>query len=215
MFNMTQTTQTKMTLEEAMRTRHSVRQYQPGVTIPEADLHEILNLAATAPSSWNLQHWRFLVVTEQANKERLLPIAFNQQQVVDCSAVIVILGDLEANKSAEAVYRPALEAGAISQQVYDTLLGNIQNAYSGDTNTPRDEANRNASLAAMQLMLAAKAKGYDTCPMGGFDREKIVQELNIPERFMPVMMLTLGKAAAPAHPTKRFSLEQLVIKEKF
>lgn len=212
---MTQSSQTQMTLEEAMRTRHSVRKYKRGVIIPEAELNEILALTATAPSSWNLQHWRFLVVTEQANKDRLLPIAFNQEQVVDCSAVIIILGDLEANKSAEAIFRPALEAGAIPQQAYDTLLGNIESAYTTDTQIPRDEANRNASLAAMQLMLAAKTKGYDTCPMGGFDREKIVQALNIPARFMPVMMITLGKATSPAHATQRFPLEQLVIKESF
>jgi nitroreductase len=209
-----QTTDTQMTVEESMRARHSVRKYQKDVTIPESELNEILELAATAPSSWNLQHWRFLVVTDQKSKERLLPIAYNQQQVVECSAVIVILGDVEADRSAEAVFRPALEAGGMSKEAYDTLLGNIKNAYQNNQ-FRRDEAILNAGFAAMQLMLAAKAKGYDTCPMGGFDRQKIVQELNIPERFIPVMMLTLGKAAAPAHPTKRFPLEQLVIKEKF
>ncbi|WP_019120712.1 nitroreductase family protein [Brevibacillus massiliensis] len=205
----------QMTAQEVMHSRHAVRRYVPGVSIPQAELQEILELAATAPSSWNLQHWRFLVVTEQENKKRLLPIAFNQQQVVDCSAVIIILGDLEANKSAEAVYRPMLESGAMSQQAYDTLLGNIASAYAGGPEGPRDEANRNAALAAMQLMLAAKAKGYDTCPMGGFDRVKIREELNIPDRFLPVMMITLGKAAAPAHKTSRFPLEQLVVMERF
>lgn len=212
---MAETTLTPMTLEEAMNTRHSVRKYKAGASIPEQELTEILELAASAPSSWNLQHWRFLVVTEQSNKERLLPIAANQQQVVDCSAVIIVLGDLEADRSAEAVYRPGLEAGVLSQQVYDTLLGNIKAAYSGQSAIPRDEANRNASLAAMQLMLAAKAKGYDTCPMGGFDRDKIMEVLNIPDRYFPVMMITLGTAAAPAHDTARFPLEQLVIRESF
>ncbi|MFD2670170.1 nitroreductase family protein [Marinicrinis sediminis] len=207
--------QTGMSLEEAIHSRHSVRKYEKGHVIPQEVLDEILTLGAAAPSSWNLQHWRFLVVTKQEIKDRLLPIAFNQQQVADSSATIIILGDLEANKSAEAVFGPAVEAGYMSQEAYDTLLGNINGAYAGDPQIPMDEANRNGSLAAMQLMLAAKSKGYDTCPMGGFDRVQIMKELNIPDRYTPVMMLTLGKAAEPAHATGRFPLDQIVIKETF
>lgn len=67
----------------------------------------------------------------------------------------------------------------------------------------------------MQLMLAAKAKGYDTCPMGGFDREKLIQALNIPPRYIPVMLIVIGKPAAPARPSNRFPLEKLVIRESF
>jgi nitroreductase len=67
----------------------------------------------------------------------------------------------------------------------------------------------------MQLMLAAKAKGYDTCPMGGFDKQALIKELNIPDRYIPVMMITIGKAAAPAHASSRFSLEKLVTEESF
>lgn len=208
-------TTTKMTFEEVARARHSVRKYETGVTIPEAELNEILELATTAPSSWNLQHWRFVVITDQARKERLLPIAYGQQQVVDSSAVIVVLGDLEANKSFEEIYGPALKAGAMPEKAYEALNGNVQNTYANGGAFIRDEAVLNGGFAAMQLMLAAKAKGYDTCPMGGFSREKLIEELNIPSRFIPVVMFTLGKAAAPAHPTGRFALDKVVIKETF
>ncbi|HZG17826.1 MAG TPA: nitroreductase family protein [Candidatus Bathyarchaeia archaeon] len=212
---MTTNTKNMLATDEAMRSRHSVRKYEPGVTIPEADLNEILELASTAPSSWNLQHWRFLVVQDQENKERLLPIAYNQKQVVDCSAVIVILGDLEADQVFEEVYGPALKAGAMPQQAYDTLFGNVKAAYTNNPELAMKEAHTNAALAAMQLMLAAKAKGYDTVPMGGFDREALIKELRIPSRYVPVMMISLGKAASPAHATGRFPLEKVVIKESF
>lgn len=204
-----------MTAEEVMEARHSVRKYEAGVEIPREELNEILRLAATAPSSWNLQHWRFLVVTDQAKKEKLLPIAYGQQQVVDASATIVVLGDLEADKAARPVYDQALEKGLVNEQVRDTMIQQIEGAYRGNPQVGRDEAIRNGSLAAMQLMLAAKAKGYDTCPMGGFDRDALVKELNIPERYIPVMMITVGKAASPAYPTMRFPLEQLVIENSF
>jgi nitroreductase len=102
----------------------------------------------------------------------------------------------------------------MSQEVFDTLMSQIEGAYQ-NKQWARDEAFLNAGFAAMQLMLAAKAKGYDTCPMGGFDRAALVKELNIPERFVPVMLLSLGKAAAPARPTSRLPLEKVVVEETF
>ncbi|MEJ8548297.1 nitroreductase family protein [Brevibacillus borstelensis] len=208
-------TDMKLTAEQAMEARHSVRKYDSNEEIPRGVLNEILRLAATAPSSWNLQHWRFLVVTDQAQKERLLPIAYGQEQVVKAHASIVILADLEAGKSARPVYDEALAKGYVSEQVRDTMISQIENAYRDNPQLARDEAIRNSSLAAMQLMLAAKAKGYDTCPMGGFDREKLIQAFNIPSRYLPSMIITLGKASTPAYPTHRFGLDQLVIENSF
>ncbi|MCS7459096.1 nitroreductase family protein [Paenibacillus doosanensis] len=195
--------------EETIRSRHSVRKYQPGVTIPEEELNEILTLASSAPSSWNLQHWRFLVVSEQANKERLLPITYNQQQTVDASVVVIVLGDLEANQIAATVYEKA------ASEIREMMIGQVNGAYASNPGLARDEAIRNASLAAMQLMLAAKAKGYDTVPMGGYDSNALVKELSIPERYVPVMIVPIGKAAAPGRPTDRLPLEHQVIRESF
>lgn len=205
----------KLTAEQVMEARHSVRKYDPNAEIPREELNEILRLAATAPSSWNLQHWRFIVVTDRAQKEQLLPIAYGQQQVVDAFATIIVLGDLEADKSARPVYDEALAKGYVTEQVRETLIGQIEGAYRNNPQFARDEAIRNASLASMQLMLAAKAKGYDTCPMGGFDRDALIQALNIPPRYVPVMMITVGKASVPAYPTARFGLDQLVIENSF
>jgi nitroreductase len=155
------------------------------------------------------------VITSQEQKERILPIAYNQKQIVDASATIVILGDLEADKSAAPVYQRALDSGLITRDVYNIMVQQVESAYKDNPEFARKEAILNASLSAMQLMLAAKAKGYDTCPMGGFDADALVKELNIPPRFIPVMLITIGKAASPAHATTRFPLEELVIEESF
>lgn len=202
-------------VKEVITSRRSVRKYDSSYVMPEEDLNEILALAAQAPSSWNLQHWRYLVITSKEQKEKLLPIAFNQQQVVEASATVAILADLEAWRSAYEVYGEALEKGNITKEIYDTMIGQIEGAYKGNPQVAREDAILNASLSAMQLMLAAKAKGYDTCPMGGFDRAKLIEAFNIPERYYPVMLITIGKPAAPGRPTTRFSLEKLVIKDSF
>lgn len=91
------TTTVEQSISHIMQSRSSVRAYEKGKTIPKATLQDILKLVATAPSSWNLQHWKFIVVQDQQIKERLLPIAYGQQQVVDASAVIIVLGDVQAN----------------------------------------------------------------------------------------------------------------------
>ncbi|SES00879.1 nitroreductase family protein [Salipaludibacillus aurantiacus] len=202
-------------LFQTIQERHSVRKYETGVKIPDEELNEILEAAAQAPSSWNLQHWKFLIIDDKEKKEQLLPIAYNQQQVVESSAVIAVLGDLKANENAEEVYQGAVDNGFMSEDVKNTLVGQINGAYKGDTPFPRDEAVLNASLASMQLMLAAKAKGYDTCPMGGFQRERFVEEFNVPERYVPVMLLTIGKAAKPAHQSDRFPLEKMTVRNSF
>ncbi|MFB6366888.1 nitroreductase family protein [Paenibacillus elgii] len=201
--------QQQQNAEQVILSRHSVRQYQRDVVIPDAELNEILELATNAPSSWNLQHWRFLVIRERANKDRLLPIAFGEQQVSDASAVVVVLGDLQANLTAPIVYEKA------TPEVRDMMLGQINGVYANNPTVARDEAIRNASLAAMQLMLAARAKGYDTVPMGGYNPAALIQEFNIPERYIPVMLLPIGKAAGPARATERLPLGDVVIHESF
>jgi nitroreductase len=173
-----------------------------------------LELAAAAPSSWNLQQWRFLVVKDQARKDLIQPIAYGQQQVSDASVVVIILGDLEAQETGREIFNGMLAAGQISQEVRDNMVNQIEGAYQ-IAQVARDEANKNAGLAAMQLMLAAKAKGYDTVPMGGFDSARLVEALNIPPRYFPVMMIPIGEAAAPGRPTGRLPLDRLVIHETF
>lgn len=180
-------------LEEIVRSRHSVRKYRQGVTIPEQELTDILELGASAPSSWNLQHWRFLVIASQAGKERLLPLSFGQSQVVEASVVIIVLGDLQADLTCREMYDAYLASGAISKQVRDNMVNQVSAAYKTEGVAER-EAVLNASLAAMQLMLAAKAKGYDSVPMGGFDKPGVMKEFAIPERYTPVMLLPIGQA---------------------
>ncbi|XEC94268.1 nitroreductase family protein [Paenibacillus tarimensis] len=195
--------------------RHSVKQYDASHKLSEQEIKELLEIAAAAPSSWNLQHWKFLAITDQAAKEKLLPIAFGQKQVVEASVVVAVLGDLQANLNAEAVYGPAVQAGFMPEEVKANLIGQIEHVYANVPTVPRDEAIRNASLAAMQLMLAAKAKGLDTCPMGGYDAGQFALEFGVPERYVPVMLVAIGKAATPARPSGRFPVEQTIVWNRF
>jgi len=188
--------------------RTSVRHYDPNVNITEDEVKEILEIAGKAPSSWNLQHWHFVVFHSKEAKERLHPIAFHQSQIVDSSAVIGILGDLKANEKTDIVYDPLVAEGAMTEEIKNTLAGQIERAYS-NVQFARESAFTNASLAAMQLMLAAKAKGYDSCAIGGFNKEEFVKEFNISDRYVPIMLISIGKAQKPAHKSNRLNVDEL------
>ncbi|WP_248924759.1 nitroreductase family protein [Paenibacillus hamazuiensis] len=199
-----------------IRERHSVRYFDPSHTLGEQEIKELLELAGSAPSSWNLQHWKFVAFTDPAAKEKLRPVANGQRQVVDASVTVAILGDLEANRNAEAVFRPVVQAGLddayAGYSSYRAMIEQIEAAYANASPTyRRDEAIRNASLAAMQLMLAAKAKGLDSGPMVGFDADAFVKAFNVPPRYIPVLLVAIGKAVKPARPTTRFPAEQTVV----
>lgn len=203
------------TFSEILKNRYAVRQYQKDHVIPSEELKEILQLAQTAPSAWNLHHWRVVVIQDPAQKRAISPIAYNQRQVVESSVVFVILGDLEANKTADPVHKPLIEAGLMSEQAYHQALKDIESAYQAPLSTRRESAFLNASLFAMQLMLALKSKGYDSVPMGGFDADQLIEELRIPDRYIPIMMIAAGVAAAPAYKTIRLPIEDVVIHESF
>jgi nitroreductase len=197
-----------------LKERHAVKKYDSTVKMSKQEIKELIDLTQSAPSSWNLQHWKFLVFEDQAAKEKLLPIAYGQQQIVQASIDVAILGDLEANKNAEAIYTEAVKKGYMTQEIKNTLIQQIERAYQ-NPQVARDQAVLNASLAAMQLMLSAKAMGYDSCPMGGFDVQKLVEAFQIPPRYIPIMLISIGKAAQPAYPSTRFPAEQVTIWNTF
>ncbi len=189
--------------------RRSTKVYDPQVEIPREELVSLLETAGKAPSAWNLQQWKFLVFDQKEVQERLLPIAYHQQQVQDASAVVAILGDLEANKNIDPVFDPAIEKGEMTAEIKDVLKKQIDGAYSREE-YPRDAAFSNASLAAMQFMLAAKAKGWDTCPIGGFNPAALVSEFSVSDRYIPIMLITIGKPLQKARKSDRLDIRNLI-----
>lgn len=198
------------TFTDVIRERHSVRSYDPTVKIPRDEMNALLAEAVLAPSSSNLQPWRFLVIDEQPLKEKLFPIANNQQQVLEASAVIAVLGDLESYKLAETIYDRAFKAGYMPEDRKNAFVERTVAMYSS---LPPEVMKRivytDGGLVSMQLMLAAKARGYDTVPMGGYDAAKFVETFGIGERYVPIMLIAIGKAAKPGHPTVRLTVDEV------
>lgn len=177
-----------------IRERRSANNFLPGYEITAGELNSIFELVKLGPSAFNLQHAKYIVVTDPEIKEEIRKAAGGQYKVHSASAVILVLGDKEAYKKAAEINEGLLMLGILNQQEYEFAVNNTVDLY--ETRGPlfqRDEAIRNAALSSMLFMLAAKEKGWDTCPMIGFDANQVKEILNISEQYEVALMITLGK----------------------
>ncbi|GGF71680.1 putative NAD(P)H nitroreductase MhqN [Paenibacillus albidus] len=181
------------TFTELVQARRSAMNFVEGIKIPQAELEEMFSYARLAPSAFNLQHTHYKVVADENLKEEIRKAAYGQYKIHTASAVILVLGDKQAYLQAPEIYSGLKLLGAMSEEEFDKTIESINSSYIDNDAFQRDEAIRNASLSAMQFMLIAKDKGWDTCPMIGFDAEAVSRTLNLPEHMVPVMMITIGK----------------------
>lgn len=177
-----------------VKERRSANKFIPEIEIPDSDLEEMFNLVKFAPSAFKLQHTRYVVVKDPAVKENVYQAANKQYKVKSASAVVVVLGHMDAYKDAARINEGFLHLGVMNKQEYDLTVESVNLFYEDRGEVfMREEAIRNASLSAQLFMLAAKHQGWDTCPMIGFDPEAIKRELQIPERYVPALLIAVGK----------------------
>lgn len=202
--------ETQTALTQIMHDRKSVRKYKEGVEIPKEQLLYLLEQATSAPSSSNLQPWRFIVIQDEAAKQKLLPIAFNQEQIVQSSATIAVLGDMEMYEKTAEIYEANFAQGFMSREVADHMIASTDKLYRNMSEEVRQNVVQfDAGLISMQIMLLAKDMGYDTVPMGGFDKRKFAEAFDVPANEIPILLIAIGEAAAEAYGSSRMNVQQL------
>lgn len=200
---------------DVMFNRHSVRVFDKNVKIDRTELQEMVREAATAPSACNLQSWHFVVIDNPEAKAKLKKAAmkFNYPQIDTASALIFIAGDTQSHEVYRDVWQKVYEAGNITKekldQIFNTFLPLYENA------TPEFlqlDATMDSAIAGMQLLLVARAHGYEANPWSGFDFKTVIADLGMdPKRFVPVMCVAIGKPDPSVTPlqTQRYPAEQL------
>jgi nitroreductase len=195
----------------AIEQRRSIKAFDPSHKMSDAELEKLLSATLLAPTAFNLQHWRFVLPEDMALREQVKAAAYGQSQVSDASAVFVLCGDLLAWQKEPLQYWVNA-----SEPVQDYLGSAIDGYYRGREQVQRDEVMRSGGLAAQTMMLTAKAMGYDSCAMDGFDFDAVAKLINLPADHAIVMMITVGEALSPANPRGgQLSLEKVLIKNTF
>lgn len=200
-----------MNVTTAITNRRSVKAYDSSHKMTEAEIEQLMSLAILSPTAFNIQHWRFVLVTDPVLRQQIRAVSWNQAQVEEASLLIVLTADLKAwEKQPERYWRNAPKA------VQDYLVPGIGQYYQGNELAQRDEGMRSCGIAAMTIMLAAKEMGYDTCPMDGFDFHAVSKLLNLPDDHVPAMFVVVGKALEEARPRSgQLDINEVVIYNKF
>ncbi|API88099.1 nitroreductase family protein [Marinilactibacillus sp. 15R] len=191
--------------------RKSVRVYDEKVKISHEEMLEMIQESTIAPSSVNMQPWRFVVVESEEEKAKLRPlIRFNKRQNDTSAAMVLIFGDMECYEYGEEIYNRAVEEGKMSPEVRDEQLAAIIPHYKNFTRQKMNDVVKiDSSLAAMQFMLVARSHGYDTNAIGGFEDDQLAEAFGLnKDRYVPVMILSVGKAAETGYNSIRLEADR-------
>lgn len=201
----------RMDIFDAIYQRRAVKHFDPTHQFSDAELQKLLDAAIQSPTSFNMQNWRFVLVRDKELRKQIRAAANDQAQVTDASLLFVMTADVKAWKKDPARYwRNA------PQPVQDILVPWMGPFYEGREQVQRDEAMRSCGIAAQTIMLAAKAMGYDSCPMIGFDADEVAKLIRLPEDHVIAMFVVVGKGMKPAWPKPgQLPLSEVVIHDRF
>lgn len=200
-----------MDVFSAIAARRSVKKFDPGHRMGEDEIERLLGAAILSPTSFNIQNWRFVAVTDPEVKAEIRRAGWNQAQYTDCSLLVIVCGDRQAYRRDPGRYWASASEGARSY-----ILPAIESAYGGNETLQRDENLRSGSMAAQTIMLAAKAMGYDTCPMIGFDFSAVARIIALPPDHDIVMAVAVGRALEPARARGgQLPLAEVVSRDRF
>ncbi len=200
-----------MEVFDAIKARRAVKHFDPDHEMTDEEITRLLSHAILAPTAFNIQNWRPVVVTDPELRQKIRDVAWDQAQVTDASLLIVLTADTKS-----WARDPGRYWVNAPQAVQDFLLPAINSYYEGRDWVQRDEGMRSCGMMAQTLMLAAKAMGYDSCPMDGFDYDAVGNLINLPEDHVVAMFVAIGKATKEAWPRGgQLPLEDVVIQNRF
>ena len=187
---------TNDTLINQLQWRYATKQFDANGMIPAEDwktLEEALRLSA---SSFGLQPWKFVVVTNPAIRERLVPVSWNQRQVADASHLVVFaikedLGESEVDRYLSHMAETRGTTVESLKGFRDVLVGFL--AQPRDHFDPQTWAARQAYIALGNLLTSAALLGIDTCPLEGIEPPKYDEILGLGEQgYRTVVAAAVG-----------------------
>ena len=200
-----------MHIDEAIQTRRAVKVYDSSFKLSQEEKDELLRTALLAPSAFNLQHVRMVEVADPALRAQIREVGWNQAQMTDASMLVVFCAQVDSwEKNVRRVWE------GTPSEVQELMAGAIDNYYRDKPQVQRDETMRSCGLMAQTLMLAARGKGLDSCPMDGFDLEAVGKLINLPDNHVIALMVAVGKRAAEPKPrVGKLPFEEVVIRDRF
>ncbi|WP_458463490.1 nitroreductase family protein [Paenibacillus sp.] len=202
-----------MSVQSVLEQRRSVRHFDSSYTIHPETLTSLIESASKSPNGNNIQATRYLIIDDPDLRSALLPIAYHQQQVIDASALIVMLGDYQAFEEDNIIkiHEEGFQAGFFDESLRDYLANAAIQYYANKSDEElKLELARDVSLASMSFILLANEAGLQTITMSGYDSAQLKASLNISERYLDVMVIAVGKGTKNGHQTVRHPVQNII-----
>jgi len=203
-------------LSDVIRDRRATPSFD-GSPIPAHDLRQILDAGLHAPSGYNMQPWRFIVVQTPEQKRKLRSASYNQAKVEEASFVIVACGDMDGwRKDLDKMIEIGLEGGmpeSYAAQARSSVSNYLSSFTPGEM---KGWLNKMVMLSFAHMMLMAETLGYDTAPMEGFEQDKVHEVLRLPLSYWVVALLAVGHLKGPdKYDGGRFEMNHTVFGEEY
>jgi len=200
-----------MDVFEAITSRRAVKHFDPNHRMQEAEITRLIEAAMQAPTSFNIQHWRFVLVTDPELRKQIRAAGNDQAQMTDASLLIVMCADVDAwKKEPQRYWKNA------PPEVAEVLVNWIAPFHEGRAQLQQDEAQRSIGMAMQTIMLAARGMGYDSCPMIGFDHEAVAKLIRLPADHCIDPMVAVGKKTKDPWPKPgQLSYAEVTVTDRF
>jgi nitroreductase len=200
-----------MQVNEAVRTRRSVKAFDAGHRMPEETFRTLMEHAILSPTAFNIQNWRFVRVTDPGQRRAIRAVAWDQAQVTDASELLVLCFDNQA-----WAREPRRYWANAAAEVQDFLLPALDAYYRDKPQIQRDEGMRSCGMAGQTIMLMARELGYDSCPMDGFDYAAVGELIGLPPGYDIAFMIAIGKRTREAFPRSgQLQLDEVLVDNRF
>ena len=196
-------TKSELTVADSIRARRSMKSFKSD-PIPEATLQELLSLMQDAPSSWNFQPTRVVMIRSMAQKEALAAAAWGQKQILEAPVTFVFAVSIRGwEKNMSEILKSGVSSGAWPQKFADWIGENAPGFQKGLGDKEREYAIKDAIIMATTLALAAQSKGYSNCYINGWDEAKVKEIVGVEgdKDIAIALLLPIGLPnSQPKHP---------------
>ncbi len=167
---------------KAMDFRHACKVFDEKKKINDEEMHYILEAGRKSPSSFGMEAWKFLVITNEELKARLRPFCWNQVQITSCSHLVIILAGIENAKVESGVPKKRFTRRDMPQETLDFYMDiyakHLAKTLSSDENIYA-WTSKQSYIALGNMMTAAAFVGIDSCPIEGFEKENVEDVLGL------------------------------------
>jgi nitroreductase len=198
---------------EAMAFRHACKKFDTEKQIPAEEFESILEVARTSPSSFGMEPWRLIVVRDTKLRKALKPSCWNQNQITECSELVIFTTDNDSVRSGTPYVRKMFERRGLPSEAVDTYMGVYKNHLSAmeeDELLLENWTAKQCYIACANMMTYAATLKIDTCPIEGFDKEEVEAILDLPEGRYVALICAFGYRVNSQSPQVRLDLKQIV-----